>query len=74
MSRLPEPHPAKLELVRRRITVTAAAEAIGVTSPFLCAVLNRGRPSTSRIRAGLVDLLGMPGEQLFHDEGAPLAS
>jgi hypothetical protein len=63
-------HPAKAELVRRRITIRAAAAAVppgGCSPHFLGRVLNGYEPPTPRIVAGLAALLELKPEELFEE-------
>lgn len=65
----PEPHPARLELVRRRITVTEVARGYGRSFTYVSRCLLGYAPPSAGLRKYLSDLLGMPESELFHDGG-----
>lgn len=64
---LPEPHPARLELVRRRLTVKAVADHYGCTLNFASRVLLGYITPPAAFKASVADLLGKPEDELFHE-------
>ncbi len=61
-------HPAKAELVLRRITQRTAASHIGISATFLSRVLNGAATPSPRIVVGLTTLLDKPADELFDAE------
>lgn len=70
---IPEPHPAKAVMARRRITVKAVAEHLGMHQVHVSKVLNNYRGASPTFRAGVCQLLGLPESELFlvHRFGPP---
>ncbi len=64
MTTYPRFQPAKLVLVSRGITQAEVARRIGVSRNLMCRMLNAYEPTSPRVTAGLVELLGLPADQL----------
>jgi len=62
------PHPARLVLVDRRISVAAVAAQLGYNASHVSSVLYRRHPATPAFRAALAKLLDLPESKLFDDE------
>lgn len=69
----PEPLPAKLELVRRRVTQRKAAHVLGVSEQRLSRMLNGFEPMPDRLRSQLAAFLDLPETRLFNDDQATVA-
>jgi transcriptional regulator with XRE-family HTH domain len=65
---MPEPHPAKGVLATRRITNKRVAGLYGCSPLYVGRVLNGYEKPPKRFRAFLSELLGMPEDDLFHEE------
>jgi hypothetical protein len=58
-------HPARLELLRRGLTIKGTAAALGYDPDYLSRVLGRRLPASARLRAQLADFLRLPEGELF---------
>jgi hypothetical protein len=69
------PHPARLVLVDRRISIAAVAEQMeredgerGYNPSHVSAVLSKRHPATPAFRVALAKLLDLPENELFDDQ------
>jgi len=62
------PHPARLVLVDRRLSIAAVAAQLGYNASYVSSVLYHRHPATPAFRAALAKLLDLPESRLFDDE------
>jgi hypothetical protein len=64
--------PARLVLMRRKIGVAEAADAIGANRSHLGRVLAGHYPASRLMRAAVAEYLGLPEDECFADQRQPV--